>query len=123
MALQGYASIILMNAKPRRDEYETYRLCSHHGCGYSGIVDSRLREQSTKRDIHINIFSRIRNATTTNHIDSNHIHITTTANSHINSNHICITTTTNNHINSNHQDKDRTKYRKQIAVIMNQSWQ
>jgi hypothetical protein len=110
MALQGYASIIRMSAKPRRDEYETHRLCSHHGCGYSGIVDSGLREWATKRDIHINIFSLIRNATT--------------ANSHINSNHIHIPTATNNHINSNHQDKYRTKYyRKQIVGILNQSWQ
>jgi hypothetical protein len=94
MALQGYASIDRMNAKPRREEYETHRLCSYHGGGYSGIVDSRLREWATKRDIHINIFSLIRNATTTNHI------------------------------NSNHQDKDRTKYyRKQIVGILNQSWQ
>ena len=84
-----------MNANPKEgDEYETHRFYSHHGCGYSGIVDSRLREWATKRDIHINIFSLVRNATTTNHIDANHIHITTT---------------TNNYINANHQDKD-SKY-------------
>jgi len=108
MALQGNASMGRMNANPKEgDEYETHRFYSHHGCGYSGIVDSRLREWATKRDIHINIFSLVRNATTTNHIDANHIHITTTTNYHDNSNHICTTTTTNNHINSNHQDEDR----------------
>jgi hypothetical protein len=69
-----------MNANPNEgDEYETYethRFCSHHGCGYSGIVDSRLREWATKRDVHNN------------------------------ANHRYITTTTNNYINANHQDKD-----------------
>ena len=82
-----------MNANPNEgDEYETHRFCSHHGCGYSGIVDSRLREWATKRDVHNN---------------ANHIYITTTTNNYINANHIYITTTTNSYINANHQDKDK----------------
>lgn len=84
------------NANPKEgDEYETHRFSSHHGCGYSGIVDNRLCEWATKRDFYINIFRLIRDDTTTN--------------SHINSNHICFTTTTNtnNHINSNHQRQNK----------------
>ncbi|RQW80024.1 MAG: hypothetical protein EHM14_06505 [Methanothrix sp.] len=111
MALQGYASMGRMNANLKEGyEYEKHRFCSHHGCSYSGTVDSRLREWATKRDIHIHIFILVRNATTTNHIDANHIHITTTTNYHINSNHICITTATNYHINSNHQDEDTEQF-------------
>jgi hypothetical protein len=77
-AFQGYALMGRMNANPNEgDEYETHRFCSHHGCGYSGIVDSRLLEWTTKRDVHNN------------------------------ANHRYITTTTNNYINANHQDKDK----------------
>ncbi len=95
-----------MNANPNEgDEYETHRFCSHHGCGYSGIVDSRLREWATKRDVHNNANHRY--ITTTNYINPNHIYITTTTNNYINANHIYITTTTNSYINANHQDKDK----------------